>query len=133
MLFRCPFLSQDPKLKSQDGLTVEEFDLVEQLLKDPKALEEMHHGKRLAAASHAWTAATEAYYRAIAATTGQQSPSEPLPFVFDAMAEVMTARPNITRSNVRLLLIASDMLWICRAFEIVLRENIDASIYKLYR
>ncbi|KAL5968698.1 Activating signal cointegrator 1 complex subunit 3, partial [Taenia solium] len=90
---------KDPKIKNHDVSTVKEFNSVEQLLKDPRALEDMHHGKRLAAATRAQVIATEAYHRAIAAAIGQQSPSESLPFVFDAMAEAMIARPNIPRTN----------------------------------
>nr|CDS20805.1 Activating signal cointegrator 1 complex subunit [Echinococcus granulosus] len=90
---------KDAKLKNRVGSTANRFNVVKQLLEDAKVLEDMHQASLLAAATHARNTASEAYYRSIATANSQQSPSKALPFVFDIMAEIMTSRPNMRRSE----------------------------------
>ncbi|VDM17646.1 unnamed protein product [Hydatigera taeniaeformis] len=87
--------AKESELKNKSDSILNGFDLVEQLREDPKVLEDFHHAKRLAAATQAQIVASEAYYRVAAAVNSQQSPSMVLPFVFDAMAEVVNARPTM--------------------------------------
>lgn len=94
---------QNRKRKNGNGSTHSQVpSIVDQLLSDPAELERMRQADLLASAAQAHNVASEAYIRSICnGVDAYQSRSESLPFVFDAMGDLLASRPAIQRSKVR--------------------------------
>lgn len=75
-------------------------NVVKQLLTDPAGLEVARQEELMAAATRTRVAASDAYFRSLSASVSKPSRMEEYPFVFDAMADLLSTHSISDRSKV---------------------------------
>nr|CDS26056.1 Activating signal cointegrator 1 complex subunit [Hymenolepis microstoma] len=75
------------------------YNIVEQLLTDPAAVEASRQEDLMLAARRTQEAASEAYIRSLSACVNKPSRAEEFPYVFDSMAELFATRALTDRSK----------------------------------